>query len=151
MLKLSSDGGSILNNTELGGSNHEGAQALLADAASNVVVAGWTSSADFPVSPGVVQARLASSQNLFVAKLDAAGKVIVSTYLGGSGADLPAVLRADAAGNIYVAGRAPRRTSRRLPASSSPPRSCPSGVTVRRSDLSPGSARTSSPSIIPVT
>jgi uncharacterized protein (TIGR03437 family) len=74
------------------------------DAAGSAFAAGWTASADFPVSPGAVQAHLAGVQSVFVAKLDSSGKLILSTYLGGSGSDNPMAMGADAAGNIYIAG-----------------------------------------------
>ena len=104
VLKLSPDGGSILYNIGLAGSKVEEATALLVDAAGNAVVAGWTSSPDFPVSPGVVQKRLAGVQNLFISRLDPNGKLTLSTYLGGSGSDFTTALQTDSAGNIYVAG-----------------------------------------------
>src|SRR5439155_17148900 len=65
---------------------------------------GQTSSPDFPVSPAAVQSRLAGTQNVFVAKLDASGQVVFSTYLGGSATDAPTVVRTDSKGNIYLAG-----------------------------------------------
>jgi uncharacterized protein (TIGR03437 family) len=66
---------------------------------------GWTSSPDFPVSPGVVQTHLAGAQNVFIAKLDAGGHVVLVTYLGGSGTDTPHAVQIDSAENIYVAGQ----------------------------------------------
>jgi uncharacterized protein (TIGR03437 family) len=102
--KLSPNGSTILYYGTLPGSKSEAAKALLVDIAGNVVVAGYTTSPDFPVSPGVVQSRLAGTTNLFIARLDSTGKVARATYLGGSGADIPTVLQADSAGNIYVGG-----------------------------------------------
>ncbi|HEV2446543.1 MAG TPA: SBBP repeat-containing protein, partial [Candidatus Sulfopaludibacter sp.] len=104
VVKLSADGSTFLYNASLAGSGQESAGALVADAAGNVVVAGTTSSPDFPVSAGAVQSRLAGAQNAFAAGLDTAGHVAFSTYLGGSGTDTPAVLQTDGAGNIFVAG-----------------------------------------------
>jgi uncharacterized protein (TIGR03437 family) len=104
VVKLSPNGSTILYNGTLAGSKSETARALVVDTAGNVVVAGSTSSPDFPVSPGVVQSRLAGAANLFIARLDSAGKIALATYLGGSGADTPTVLQADSAGNVYVGG-----------------------------------------------
>jgi uncharacterized protein (TIGR03437 family) len=103
ILKLSSDGGSIVYDTILAGSKVDAAPALLVDG-GDAIVAGATSSPDFPVSPGVVQKNLAGIQNLFVARLDSTGRLIRSTYLGGSGTDLTTTVRTDATGNIYIAG-----------------------------------------------
>src|SRR5262249_44130793 len=51
-----------------------------------------------------LQRHLAGAQNIFIARLDPSGKVLMSTYLGGSGIDTPARLAVDTAGNIYLAG-----------------------------------------------
>jgi uncharacterized protein (TIGR03437 family) len=104
VVKLSPNGSAILYNGTLAGTKSETAKALLVDTAGNAVVAGTTTSPDFPVSPGVLQSRLSGTANLFIARLDAAGKVALATYLGGSGIDTPTVLQADSAGNIYVGG-----------------------------------------------
>ena len=105
VVKLSPDGSAFLYNVSLGGTKQDSAAAVLADATGNVIVAGQTSSPDFPVSPGALQSRLNGAQNVFVAKLDSSGRVVFATYFGGSGTDAPAAVQTDAAGNIYVAGR----------------------------------------------
>jgi uncharacterized protein (TIGR03437 family) len=104
VVKLSADGSTFLYYISLAGTNQDAADAILADVGGNVVVAGHTSSPDFPTSPGVVQSRLPGMQNVFVAKLNSSGSIVFSTYLGGSGTDTPTAVRTDSAGNIYVAG-----------------------------------------------
>src|ERR1039458_1797053 len=74
------------------------------DAAGNLLVAGWTNSPDFPVSSGVVQPYLAGAPNIFVTKLSPIGRFLFSTYLGGSGLDIPSAIQTDSAGHIYVTG-----------------------------------------------
>ena len=103
--KLNATGSAFVYYVSLGGSGQDTADAIVADAAGNVIVAGHTSSPNFPVSRGVVQSHLAGVQNIFVAKLGPSGAVVFSTYLGGSGTETPAVVKTDAAGNIYVAGQ----------------------------------------------
>jgi hypothetical protein len=105
VVKLNADGSAFLYNVYLAGSNLDYAAAILPDAAGNVIVAGLTTSPDFPVSSGALQRHLMGTQNLFIAKLDSSGSVVFSTYLGGSGTDTPAALQTDSAGNIYVAGQ----------------------------------------------
>lgn len=105
VVKLSADGSIFLYNVSLAGTHQDAADAILLDAGGNVVVAGHTSSPDFPISPGMVQSRLAGEQNVFVAKLNSSGSSVFSTYLGGSGTDTPTAVRTDSAGNIYVAGQ----------------------------------------------
>lgn len=104
IIKLNPAGSAFVYDVTLAGSNQESAASLVVDSAGNVLIAGETSSADFPVTAGVVQPQLAGAQNLFVTKLNAAGSIVFSTYLGGSGADTPNAIETDAAENIYVAG-----------------------------------------------
>jgi uncharacterized protein (TIGR03437 family) len=105
VIKLNAEGSAFPYNVSLGGTRQDGATAIAADAAGNVTVAGVTNSPDFAVSAGAVQRRLNGTQNLFIARLDAGGRVVFSTYLGGSGTDTPAAVRTDSAGNVYVAGQ----------------------------------------------
>lgn len=105
VVKLSADGSAFLYNVALAGSKQETAAVIQTDAAGNVILAGQTNSPDFPVSTGVVQSQLKGTQNLFVSRLDSSGRVLFSTYLGGSGTDTPAALQTDSTGNIYVAGQ----------------------------------------------
>ena len=114
IVKLSADGSTIIYDVALGpGSNTSSPIATAPTSADTVVaidpsgdaiVAGWTSSANFPVTSGALQSSLNGSQNLFLVKLDPSGNVLFSTYLGGSGYDVPAVLQTDSSGNIYLAG-----------------------------------------------
>jgi uncharacterized protein (TIGR03437 family) len=104
LIKLSADGSGFLYTTVLAGSNQETAWAVATDAAGDAFVTGNTSSPDFPVSAGVVQAQLAGVQNAFLAKLDPSGNVIFSTYLGGSGSDVGNAVQVDASGNVYLVG-----------------------------------------------
>ena len=103
--KLSADGSAILYNVSLGGGGQDAARAIMVDTGGNVTLTGQTNSPDFPVSQGALQSRLKGMQNVFVARLDTGGRVVFSTYVGGSGTDTPAALQADSAGNIYVAGQ----------------------------------------------
>ncbi len=75
------------------------------DAVGNVYVAGSTTSTNFPVQ-SAVQSHLAAAgaSNCFVTKLDPSGKVIYSTYFGGSGTDTATAMTVDSAGNVYVTG-----------------------------------------------
>ena len=106
--KFAADG-ALLWSTYLGGCCDDWATGVAVDAAGNVLVTGWTRSADFPVlhafqgtlNNGVSPARY----DAFVAKLDPTGtKLLYSTFLGGSGDDGASGLAVDAGGNAYVAG-----------------------------------------------
>ncbi|HSB16683.1 MAG TPA: SBBP repeat-containing protein [Bryobacteraceae bacterium] len=105
VVKLSADGSAFLYHVSLAGSAQDSVNAVSADSAGNVIVAGQTTSPDFPVTPGTVQSRLMGAQNGFIARLDPSGGVVFSTYLGGSGTDTPTAVQTDSASNIYVAGQ----------------------------------------------
>jgi uncharacterized protein (TIGR03437 family) len=101
--------GKLLWSTYLGGCCDDWATGVAVDAAGNVLVTGWTRSADFPVLHPA-QSTLNNGANparydAFVAKLDPTGaKLLYSTFLGGSGDDGASALTVDAAGNAYVTG-----------------------------------------------
>lgn len=105
VMKLSADGSIILYNVVFAGSSGEDAAVAIAiDAAGDAVVAGETASPDFPVTAGALQATLRGTENNFIVRLDPAGNLLMSTYLGGTGIDSPAALALDGAGNIDLAG-----------------------------------------------
>jgi len=102
LVKLNGDGSAFVYTKEIGGSRAELAYALAADNSGNLVAAGGTGSADFPVTPGALQSDLRSTQNGFITKLDPGGNVIFSTLLGGSGTDQVRSVITDSDGNIYA-------------------------------------------------
>jgi hypothetical protein len=104
VLKLSSDGSTISYNVTLGGSGADAATTITVDTAGIAYVVGQTTSSDFPVTPAAFQQHLEGAQNSFLVRLDPAGNVLTSTYLGGSGSDSPSSIALDGAGNIDLAG-----------------------------------------------
>ncbi len=102
--------------TYLGGGG-ESLVKIAVDSASNIYVAGSTTSPDFPLSgsssPYIppLQTALGGSgaQNLFISKINPTPQsgnpqLVFSTYLGGSGTDSLAGIAIDQSLNIYVAG-----------------------------------------------
>ena len=82
--KLSSDGGTLLYSTYLGGSDEDIGTGIAVDSAGNAYITGHTYSTDFPTTPGASDTTLNGGRDGFVAKLNAAGNGLVySTYLGG--------------------------------------------------------------------
>ena len=87
---------------------------IAVDTDGNTYFAGYTSSPDFPTTPGALQKVFAGGHpfdedgydsDAFVTKLNAAGtSLIYSTYLGGRGDDLASGIGLDAAGKFYVIG-----------------------------------------------
>ena len=108
--KLAPDGRSLLFSTFLGGSGIERGNGIGVDATGAVTVAGFTLSADFPVTPGAPQMMLGGGADAFVAKLSPSGSALIyATYLGGAendgySFDQSNVLAVDAAGNAWVTG-----------------------------------------------
>jgi uncharacterized protein (TIGR03437 family) len=91
--------------TYLGGTGNEKLGGIAVDSTGNVVVAGTTTSLDFPVTAQALQGHRSGSSNAFAAKLDAHGAhLLYSTYIGGSGSETATGLALDSAGNAYVAG-----------------------------------------------
>src|SRR5206468_3829097 len=80
-------------------------RSLAVYASGQAVVAGSTLSTDFPFGPGFRSSNAGGTDG-FVTKLSASGSMILySTYLGGSGLDVPTALAMDTSGAAYVAGR----------------------------------------------
>jgi hypothetical protein len=90
--------------TYCGGSGVDEGRVVCWDAAGNILLAGRTTSTDFPVlraSQGVI----GGEDDVFIAKFDGTGTPIWSTYFGGSKWDvLTFGLTSDSDGNVLIAG-----------------------------------------------
>lgn len=123
--KLDPTGSDLLYSTFLGGTNHEFASDLAVDQAGNVYLAGFTTSSDFPTTPGALERRRLdrTSSDAFVAKLDPSGsRLIYSTLLGGNASDGVTDIEIDGAGNAYVTGETESKNFPTTPAA--PQRRC---------------------------
>jgi len=112
--KFNPNGSGLVYCTYLGGSADDRAYALAVDSSGNAIVAGYTTSSNFPLrSP--IQSNLKGARNAFVTKLGPAGNTLLfSTYMGGSGSDTAYGVALDSSGNVYVTGDT---TSQNFPAS----------------------------------
>lgn len=88
----------------IGGGSEDRGWALAVDAAGNSYLAGMTESADFPATAGVVDATYEGNGDGFVVKLDARGRVVWATYLGGSSQDQISAVAVDSQGAVYLDG-----------------------------------------------
>lgn len=104
--KLNAGGSALAYSTYLGGSLVDSAFGIAVDYAGSAYVAGGTPSPDFPVM-NATQATLGGLQDVFVAKLSAAGNTLdFSTYLGGNGIEGATAITLDTLGDAYVTGLA---------------------------------------------
>ncbi|MBI2877535.1 MAG: SBBP repeat-containing protein [Candidatus Tectomicrobia bacterium] len=112
VVKLSSDGSRLLYATFLGGNSEDAVSGIAVDANGNAFVTGWTSSSDFPTTPGALEASFnGGDSDAFVAKLSPDGsRLLYATFLGGSGWERGSTwggkigIILDMAGNVFVTG-----------------------------------------------
>jgi Beta-propeller repeat/Transmembrane protein 131-like N-terminal len=105
---LNHAGSRLVYSSYLGGIDDDLAYAIAVDNTGAAYVTGYTSSRDFPATPGAFQTALQGSVGAFVTKLNSAGSApVYSTYLSGStGQGVYAYgLAVDASGDAYITGR----------------------------------------------
>ena len=91
--------------TYLGGSLTEDARGIAVDTHGCAYATGYTTSVDFPVTPGAFQTTTAGGNDVFVTKFASnGGSLIYSTYLGGSGNDIASSISLDTQECAYVTG-----------------------------------------------
>ena len=102
--KLDPAGATILFSTYLGGDGRDTPSGVAVDSASNVAVAGTTTSTNFPTSSSPIPGPQ-SGTHAFVSEVDSAGQTLLySTYLAGDGIDAASGLAEDVRGKLYVTG-----------------------------------------------
>ena len=113
--KLSPDGSSLIYSTFVTGSCGSLGQGIAVDAAGEAIVAGLTTSADFPASANSYQPAFPGPPDQpsppsllnagFVIKLSAAGdKLLAGSYIGGGFQTSANAVTLDSSGNVYVTG-----------------------------------------------
>lgn len=111
--KLNANGSALVYSTYLGGSGSENqfgfhgynGGAIAVDSAGNALVAGMTSSVNFPTAGAAQTSYGGGSLDAFLTRVNAAGTAFnYSTYLGGSGEDRGAGIAVDGTGKAYVTG-----------------------------------------------
>jgi len=106
--------GKMLYSTFLGGTGDDVGYGVAVDVGYNVYLTGSTKSTNFPVTAAARQPHNAGGIDAFVTKLAPFGGPIYSTYIGGTGDDIPVGIAVDSAGLAYVGGDT---TSNDLPTS----------------------------------
>ena len=104
--KLSRDGGSLIYSTFLGGTGWDECDGITINGAGNAYVTGYTSSSDFPTTPGSLkQTGPGGTHDGFVVKLAASGAAAeYATYFGGSKIDMAYKIVIDDTGAAYIVG-----------------------------------------------
>lgn len=90
--------------TYLGGSGDEHAFGLAVDSSGRAYITGDTYSTNFPVDDAYQNTSAGGNRDAFVSKFSAAGSLVYSTYLGGSGDDTGGAIQVDGNGNAYIIG-----------------------------------------------
>jgi carbohydrate binding protein with CBM6 domain/beta-propeller repeat-containing protein len=103
--QLDPAGSGAVYSTYLGGSGQDYGRGIAVDASGNAYTAGSTDSSNFPATPGAYRSNFAGGfDDPFVTKLNAAGALVYSTYLGGSSNDRASGIAVDASGYAYIVG-----------------------------------------------
>lgn len=102
---LNETGTALVYSTYIGGGGSELSEGIAVDSSGHASVIVQTDSTDLVTTPGAFQRSLNGISDIFVARLNATGAAIYSTYLGGSGLEDGGGIAADSSGNVYVTGR----------------------------------------------
>jgi hypothetical protein len=111
--KLNPAGTALVYATYLGGKNYDTGLGVAVSGKGAAYVTGWTTSNDFPLTPGAVQRTIGGGScdgdsfcaDAFVTKLSPDGATLAySTYLGGKRTEFGSAVAVDAAGSAYVTG-----------------------------------------------
>ncbi|SNC75851.1 gliding motility-associated C-terminal domain-containing protein [Hymenobacter gelipurpurascens] len=104
--KLTADLSTLVWSNYLGGSGAEAAYSIQLGPARSVVVAGGTTSTNFPVTAGSLMTTAPAGVNGFVARIAPAGNSITqATYIGTPGNDQAYFAQLDADDNVYLLGQ----------------------------------------------
>jgi len=105
LTKIPSNGRGLVYSTFFGGNAFDAATSLDIDNHQNVVVAGYTTSTNFPLAQNAMQRTLRGAADGFVAKFSLNGQAtLFSTLIGGGGRDGISRIDVDTLGAIHIAG-----------------------------------------------
>jgi hypothetical protein len=104
LLKVNAAGDSLIFSTYLGGSSYDAVAGIALDADTNIYVLGSTQSTNFP-TVNAWDSSANGGADAFVCKFPPDGSApYFSTYIGGTGDDLPTCIAINSDHQIYIAG-----------------------------------------------
>jgi hypothetical protein len=93
----------LLYSSLVGGNSADTIYDITVDEDGNLYATGWTESKDFPLKEPILSI-FQGNQQAFVAKISPDGKLLWSTFIGGTGKEYGRAIAIDAHRNVYVAG-----------------------------------------------
>jgi hypothetical protein len=97
--------GNVLWSTEVEGGGIDVARDLVLDASGRILITGFSTSGDFPITPDAMDATLTGFRDVFLMMLDPLdGTILYSTFFGGDYTDEGSGIALDDAGNICIVG-----------------------------------------------
>jgi len=102
--KINSAGSTHVYSTFLGGNDFDSGFGIAVDSSGNAYVTGSTLSFNFPTINAIQGTKNGGAFDAFVTKINSAGNVVYSTFLGGTFADGGLGIAVDDSGNAYVTG-----------------------------------------------
>jgi hypothetical protein len=97
---------SLVYATYFGGSDNDVVRKMALDANGNLLLTGYTLSADFPVTQDAMQPANGGNRDAFILVVDPRNPVFLlySSYLGGAGDEVGSDIAADSSGFLYLTG-----------------------------------------------
>ncbi|TAM79111.1 MAG: choice-of-anchor D domain-containing protein [Acidobacteria bacterium] len=103
--ELNPTGTALVYSTYLGGTAASYGSDIALDSSGAAYMTGWTTSRDFPVTPGAYDTAWGGGNEIFVAKIAPAGGAIsYATYLGDIYPDQANTIAVDGSGDAWIAG-----------------------------------------------
>ncbi len=103
--KLTPGGDALAYSTYLGGDSFDFGNAIAVDSSGAAYVAGRTDSTDYCTGGGCSIEPDPPGEDAFISKLNPAGALSYSTYLGGNSDEFGSAVAVDSSGAAYVTGR----------------------------------------------
>ena len=104
LLKMNNTGSALIFSTLIGTTGEESGWSVC-KSGNNIIIAGITNSANFPVTAGSYNTSINGEYDVFIAKFDSLGKnLLKSTYIGGGLRDVISTMFNDPLGNLVLIG-----------------------------------------------